>query len=65
MFWQYQPVMSTFGEFSSCSEFSSASLPLPLLSPEPSSFVSVASSSSSSEERYGGVVPFPRFSSIN
>jgi hypothetical protein len=36
MFRQYQPVISTFVEFSSHSEFSSASLPLLLLSPESS-----------------------------
>jgi hypothetical protein len=60
VFRQCQPVMSTFGEFSPRSEFSSASLPL---SPEPSPSMSVASSSSSSEEDSGDAMLFPRFSS--
>jgi hypothetical protein len=67
VFQQYQPVISTFGEFSSCSEVSSASLPSLLLSssslPEPSPYVSVVSSSSSLEEDSGDAMPFPRFSS--
>jgi hypothetical protein len=60
--------MSTFGEVSSCSELSSASLPLLLLlslplSPESSPSWFVPSSSSSPEEDYGGAMLFPRFSS--
>jgi hypothetical protein len=49
--------MSTFGESSSCPEAWSPSLPSSLLSPEPSSFELL--DSSSSVEDSGEAAPFP------
>jgi hypothetical protein len=61
VFGDVYPVMSTFGESSSCSEAWLASLPSLLLSPESSFPVSLDSSSSVDDS--GGAVSIPRLSS--